>query len=197
MRFTSIISTLALVVFSIVNAKAQTDSIQVESAKKAWYIPFQYAGSTGRFSAGVGFKSGKINLKSDFRIGASDFGTEFLIISPSIRSVWTPYELKPYKGFVWSPISLGVMVSAHISNNIHIAWQDYYPNGYYWWSRSLRIHPVFQTSVSTMMFDKSNLVDFYLEANTNDLYIFSYFPNMHSLSPLSIIKLGWGFRFYL
>jgi hypothetical protein len=96
------------------------------------------------------------------------------------------------------PLQIGIFLAQNFGKNIDFKWSSKYPKGYYWWGSSFRQHIFFSTQLSRALpkgyFSKVSL---YLEANTNDLYLYSYFSNRNTITLYDIFFLGIGTKFYL
>lgn len=161
-----------------------------------WFATGQYAGSTGHYSLGVGIHWTEPNISLDARIGASEWDRSATIISPSVRMVWTPFSWHIRQNLTWIPLAPGIMFSAHIDDDDRFFWDEFYPRGYYWWTKSLRLHPIIQTQLAITNPRQARYGMIYAEVNTNDLYLASYVGNEDALPLQRILKLGIGIRWY-
>lgn len=156
----------------------------------------QYAGSTGFISLGIK----KVTKNKKFEIGV-ETGKTPSFIGPVERTVvgkflYAPFNLN-YKSFIFQPLTCGLFFARHFGET-HGNWSYKYPKGYYWWNRSMRSHAFIGSQMS--LTTKSNLISrlaIYFEANTNDLYLYSYIPNRKSMSFYDIIFFGTGFKFFI
>ncbi len=172
-------------------------NIQAQSwlKKQMPYTTFslQYAGSTGLFSAGIA-KTGKKQLfELGLLYGYTPAWGDYANHSLSLKLSVSPFQLRLAQKLYWQPIQAGVFLCQNFGKNLGLAWDQQYPKGYYWWSRSTRTHLFFSTQVTfDSGIDFIDKIAFYIEANTNDLYISSYFPNRKTMKITDIFFLGTG-----
>ncbi len=158
----------------------------------------QYGGSSGKQSLGIGLESNSQRFALDARVGRTPHSDVPTIISPSLRFLWIPFHIKVGERYQFKPVAIGAMISGHFYPGSELTWAGDYESGYYWWSRNLRIHPVYQVAVqrqfhNSILFSKMSM---FFEANSNDLYIASYYSNSTELLLTDIIKMGVGVRFH-
>ena len=153
----------------------------------------QYAGSTGLVSVGIAKTSEKQLLELGLMYGYTPaFGGDanhslFLKLSAS------PSRLAIAPKLYWQPIQIGVFLCQNFGKNLGLTWDQQYPKDYYWWNRSRRTHVFFGTQLTLDSGPgRIDKVALYMEANTNDLYISSYFPNRRTMKIRDIFFLGVG-----
>jgi len=156
-------------------------------------ISVQYAGSTGFVSAGIA-KTGKKQLfELGLLYGYTPAWGDHANHSLSLKLSGSPFQLSLAQKLYWQPIQAGVFLCQNVGKNLGLIWDQQYPKGYYWWSRSTRTHLFFSTQFT--IDSGPGLIDriaLYIEANTNDLYISSYFPNRQTMKITDIFFLGTG-----
>lgn len=157
----------------------------------------QYAGSIGYFSVGAGYDifkdKGRMSLHYGYTPPAK--GGPLNIIAT--KFFYEPFIINITDKVVLQPADIGLMISYHAGNNFSTSWPSHrYPEGYYWWKTSLRLHLALESSFTLIFDDKSFFKKFtgYAEFNTNELYVVSYVTNSHALSFADIIKIGIGAR---
>lgn len=161
-------------------------------------IGVQYAGSVGFLSAGY-FKN---NTKDKLSIGLVYGYTPKQLGGPlgslSLKFRYNPFHLRLYKHLYWDPIQAGIFLAQNFGKNIDFKWGGKYPKGYYWWGSSFRQHVFFSTQLAMeLQKGRFSKVSLYFETNTNDLYLYSYFPNRETLSLYDIFFFGIGMRLNL
>ncbi|CAG4994177.1 hypothetical protein DYBT9275_01337 [Dyadobacter sp. CECT 9275] len=168
-----------------------------------WLIPdfatVQYAGSIGWLSVGTGYDILKDRARLSVQYGyvPEPKGGPLHILSGSF--VYEPFIIKPSTKMNINVLDTGIRFSYQFGEDFHFRWPGRYPEGYYWWKTALRAHLITETSI-TWKSPESNFIKAttgYIELNSNDLYLVSYFLNTKSLSPSDIIKIGAGIRFKL
>lgn len=193
----STLTIFLLFVSSAVFGQYKYDHVPILPLKnRHWFGTGQFAGSTGQYSIGAGIHWTEPNISVDARIGFSEWDRSNTIFSPSLRLVWTPLSWHLCKNITWIPIAPGVMLSAHMDDDDGFLWDEFYPRGYYWWTKSLRFHPIVQTQLAITNPRQARYGMIYAEVNTNDLYLASYIGNEDAMSITSILKLGIGIRWY-
>ena len=160
------------------------------------YYAFQFAGSIGTGSVGVGYDLFKEKTRLSLHYGFVPVaaGGELNIVA--FKWLYRPWQITSSPRLSWNLFDVGAMVSYHFGEAFHTRWPSHrYPRGYYWWRPSLRYHLVFENSV-TWQLERGTFqaVSAYVEANSNELYLVSYALNTESLTPFQIFKLGVGVR---
>lgn len=188
-KWTSILIVL-LIVNNTVNAQ--------DTIKRKWILTTQYAGSTGLASGGLSVGSRKNKLELGFLFGFVPERYGGPIQTFSLKFVYNPFRLHLSDRFCWEPLQTGVFITQYSGDNFSLRWEDKYPKGYYWWPKSTRQHIFLATQTSWLLRKKhADRVSLFLEANTNDLYLYSYLPNVRSIKFYEIIFLGTGVKLYL
>ena len=160
----------------------------------------QFAGSMGTFSAGFGYEiiGGKALLSFHYGNVPESVGGPLNI--GTARFQWRPWEVELSDEFLYRPLVPVFFTTYHFDDEFYLSWpNDRYPAGYYWWTSALRFHIGVRSEMEFDIFGPKNstLVEnfsAFVEANTNDLYIYSYFPNNQSIGFFEIWKLGAGIR---
>ena len=172
---------------------------QVASAQRSRALPHfatvQHAGSIGYVSGGLGYNlSEKVSVSVHYGYVPKSRGGELNIIAGKLLYNTRTFRLSRCLKF--DPFRPGVMLAYHIGSEFRTRWPSHrYPEGYYWWKTSLRAHLLGQTSLTLDLESRRiRAVTAYIEFNTNELYVISYFKNHHSLGLTDIIKVGYGIR---
>jgi hypothetical protein len=162
-------------------------------------ITLQYAGSTGWLSTGISAVTPDKKLETGILYGyvpASKGGT---LHSVSGKFTYNPFHLQLNSNWSLEPLQAGAFFVFNFGPGLGTLWEPYYPKGYYWWPRNFRQH-IFLGAQITYHFNNNKFVDrlsVYIETNTNDLYLYSYFANLHAFKPTDIFFLGTGIKTYL
>jgi hypothetical protein len=115
--------------------------------------------------------------------------------SVSLKFTYIPFHVHFLDRMSWEPIQTGLFVAQNFGKNLYLHWPEKYPKHYYWWSSSLREHVFLSTQLScNVNYKRLSRISGYFEANTNDLYVYSYFPNRGALSLYDIICFGIGLK---
>jgi hypothetical protein len=186
---------LILIVFATSTLPAQE--------KKRWtspdYLTFQFAGSIGYLSGGIGYDIFKNKARTSFHFGhvPKSVGGPLNIFAGKLMFVPRSYKLSERSTL--NPFDAGIMVSYHLGDDFRSTWPEHrYPEHYYWWQTSFRLHLNLESSLTVKLKEHTTFksVTGYVEFNTNDLYMVSIFQNHHALTLLDIVKLGAGARFH-
>ncbi len=186
------------VVFHIVFMLVMVHTVQGQRLFKKAALTVQYAGSVGFLSVGY-FKQ---TANDKFGIGLVYGNTPKSMGGPlgslSLKLRYNPFQVKLYKNIYLEPLQAGIFLTQNFGKNLDLKWSSNYSKGYYWWGSSFRQH-IFVSSQISILKEQGcfNKISFYWEANTNDLYLYSYFPNCDVLSLYDIIYFGIGVKFYI
>jgi hypothetical protein len=172
---------------------------QMASAQKRKFVPdfavTQYAGSIGYASLGIGYRTSKrTSFSLHYGYVPQHKGGELNIAAA--KFLVNTYTFRISEALQFEPFRFGAMVSYHFGREFRSSWPTQrYPDGYYWWKTSLRAHVVSQTSL-TLHLNNARLhsLTAYIDFNTNELYLISYFQNHRALRLADIIKAGYGLR---
>ena len=154
----------------------------------------QYAGSMGYISLGVGItnKSGKVQHELLYGFVPKYYGGPLDKIT--YRLTYLPFEIKQKGNLSWRPINPVVFAAYNMGNQFSLEHSHKnYDQDYYWWSPALRFH----VGANTALFisGKKQTTMLYLEANTNDRYITTYWDNTRNMSLGDLFYLGLGVKF--
>ncbi|MBA3972164.1 MAG: hypothetical protein H0X46_08475 [Bacteroidetes bacterium] len=113
-----------------------------------------------------------------------------------LKGIYNPFRFQIGNKVMVEPLQTGVFVSQNFNENLKVRWGQSYPQGYYWWARSTRLHVFAGAQLSYQIEKKIDRIACYFEANTNTLYLSSYFPNRETMKPYDIIFFGLGGKIY-
>jgi hypothetical protein len=171
-----------------------------QQKKSHWLKPdhavVQFAGSMGMYSAGIGYASRNNKVYLDFLMGhvPKEYSYNQLGIATVkfTKTIWQSNVLKNQCTF--TPLTGGVFITYTFGKNFN--WPDHYPDGYYWWSESLRPN-IFLGGMIARSFEADKTLKrltFFYEVGTNDLKLTSYYLNPKTVSPFQILHGGLGLR---
>lgn len=165
------------------------------------FVGLQYAGSIGYISgsAGYHFFGDRTNLNVNYGYIPQNKGGEMHIVAAKFE--YKPFSIRVKDNIIIHPINPSVFLSYTFDKKLDFNFDtDQYPKGYYFWSEAFRKHVAFSTEVKLLNAKKTaakiNAVSLYMEANTNDLYLISWFENRTSIPFTDIFKFGYGVRVY-
>lgn len=184
---------IALLLSIITGSSAQHDPFFPKSV-----VTGQFAGSTGLVSAGFSKVTPHDRIELGLLYGFLPKAYGGTNHSLSLKFVYNPFRFRILKRIWMEPVQLGAFVCQNFNKDIGPLWGKNYPPNYYWWPRGTRFHPTLSTQIAVAI--GSNRIDrvaCYFEANTNDLYISSYYPNRKALSFYDIVFFGAGLKLYL
>jgi hypothetical protein len=187
-----ILAGIFVFILGSIYAQAQRDPLFPKSM-----IVSQFAGSTGLASAGFSKVTARDKIELGLLYGYLPKAYGGNNHSLSLKFAWNPWQFK-VKRLSVEPVQLGAFICQNFNKNLEFTWGNNYPKNYYWWPRSTRFHPTHSTQLA-YVFDTKRLdrLAYYFEANTNDLYIASWYPNRKALSLYDIIFFGMGLKLYL
>jgi hypothetical protein len=160
------------------------------------HVGIQYAGSIGYASVGFGYDLfNKTELSFHYGYVPEVKGGELHIVA--LKFQYKPFNIRLNKGLVFHPINPVVFASYTMARNFSFEFDaDQYPKGYYFWSPALREHLGLSTELE-ILGDKSSKIksiSLYTEANTNDLYMVSWYENRTTTPVTKIFRLGFGIK---
>ncbi|MCU0422694.1 MAG: hypothetical protein MUC81_07760 [Bacteroidia bacterium] len=164
-------------------------------AQRTFYGVGQYAGSIGYFSIGVGVTSKKQKAHHELLFGHTpkEFGGP--LDKLTYKYSWYPFSIKLSKHSDFYPINPTLFAALNFGDRFGLQ-QSYkkYDHDYYWWSPGLRFHGGINMAFSTTSLFKKTKTIFYLEANTNDRYITTYYDNTGNMGLGDLFYLGLGIK---
>jgi hypothetical protein len=182
-------------------------SQEPESLKESkWFVPrssrVQYAGYIGMLSFGSAWeiKSDKLQIEYSFGFSPKQ-DAQKTIYANAAKLIYTPriyvniserVKVKPVSVALLSSYTFGSRFGKYRD-------QDKYPDGYYWWSTSVRVGIAYQAELNIHVNSKYiNSLGLYLESSVWDLGLFSYYGNSNRshLQFWDIVILGSGCRVY-
>lgn len=116
----------------------------------------------------------------------------------ALRFMYTPWKVDVGEHLLLEPIQVGVFVAYTAGLDLRTSWPSHLEKGYYWWFPNFRQHLHVRSQLGWRAGkDRSQRLAAYLEVNTNDLYVYSWWPNRKSISVGDIVFLGAGMQYYL
>jgi len=189
-----IFKAVTILLFSYQVSFAQSSFIK---ALRPDQIGIQYAGSIGYYSLGVGYNLLKEKSTLSFHYGyvPEVKGGELHI--GTVKFDYKPFAIPIGKQLIFHPFNPVVFLSYTFGENFGLTFdRDQYAKGYYFWSPALREH-LGASSELKILGDKSSRIksiSLYTEANTNDLYLISWYNNKGRVPFLDIFHLGFGVK---
>lgn len=159
----------------------------------------QYAGSIGFLSAGAGYNLMKEKTALSFHVGyvPESLGGELTIVA--IKFEYKPWAIHIKDKAIIHPFNPVIFPSYTLGENFDFKFErPQYRKGYYFWSSALRLHIGAGTEIKLLTKPNSKIkyVSVYAEANTNDLYLLSWYQNRTNAPFYKMFKLGYGIRTY-
>jgi len=162
-------------------------------------VNLQYAGSIGYMSIGAGYNLFNEKAALSFHYGyvPEVKGGELHITA--VKFEYKPIAIRIKDKLVFHPVNPVIFASYTMGKNFGLSFdRNQYAKGYYFWSPALREH-IGITSELKILGDRSSkikAISIYTEANTNDLYLISWYANRTSTPFYEIFHLGFGMRMY-
>lgn len=168
------------------------------SAQRKTIITIQYAGSIGYMSVGGGITSRTQKVQHEILYGFVPKAYGGPLDKITYKLTYLPFKLKIGRSMEWLPVNPTVFASYNIGKDYSLQ-PSYkkYDQDYYWWSPALRFHAGINTAVKLTNENCRNKAIIYLEANTNDRYITSWWDNTSVLNVSDIFFLGAGIKVML
>lgn len=160
------------------------------------FVTTQYAGSIGFVSVGAGYNIFKDKARASLQYGYVPHSKGGVLNILSAKMLFRTGTISLSRRTTFEPFAGGVMASYHFGKEFRSRWPGQrYPDGYYWWRTSLKVHLNAQTSLTYKLnSERLESVSVFVDLNVNELYLVSYVPNMRSLSIADIVKIGYGMR---
>lgn len=165
------------------------------------YINLQHAGSIGYMSIGLGY-----DLFNEKTTASLFYGFVPESKGGNLNILTTKFEYRPFNinlikdKLVLKPINPVAFVSYTLGRNFDKKFDpNQYPDGYYFWSTAIKIHAGISSELKILGSQNSAIkaVSIYVESNTNDLYLISWFENRTTTPFGNIFHLGYGIRLHL
>ena len=155
----------------------------------------QFAGNIGLLSAGPGYSFLRDRMDAELLYGlVPGFEHQSSIHILTAKFSYRPWKFDLGKGYLLEPLKLGTGFSYSIGPQFHTSWPGRYPDGYYWWTTSLRLTPFLGPTLSRKVgggFSFIKRVQLYSELGTNDLALVSFITNKKlGLTEIWNIALG-------
>jgi hypothetical protein len=187
-----IVLTCALVVSITANAQILRNSLPIRS------LGGQFAGSVGLYSVNAMLHDRSERFGIGLGAGHVPHGQGGPINTFTFRGMYTPWSVDFRERWRWEPIQTGLFIAYSTGLDLEATWPSYLEKGYYWWSPNFRQHLFMRSQLSYRMKERAvQRVAVYFEMNTNDLYVYSWWPNRRSLSVYDIVFFGAGVQVYL
>lgn len=188
-------SFLVLLLIAIVG-KAQDSTLIVPRTKNI-LVSAQYAGSIGFLSLGTGITNRSHTLHQELFYGFTSAAYGGPLSKITYKISYYPFSVRLNKKVAWQPLNVTGFASYHLGKKFTLLHSfKKYENGYYPWSPALRFHVGLSTSF-TFKQDSGRDLQFYLETNTNDLYISTLYDNVGYMAFTDIWFLGLGVKMKL
>lgn len=194
-----------------VNAKKEKQSVEYEHKiqryKTGWanlipqYRKFQYAGSMGLLSVGVGWDYGRREQwETDFFLGyLPRWDGDRGYLTMTLKENYVPWQVKIRSGRLkYEPLTISLYVNKIFGDKFWESEPDKYPNGYYGFMTSCRLNFSFGQRIcfKTKPIGLSEQITLFYELGTSDLYLISYFTNKYlQLSDIFHLSLGIKLKF--
>lgn len=172
-----------LFIFLLIEGKAQQQKI----------VTLQYAGSIGYLSVGVGVtsKTGKLQHEVLYGFVPKYYGGP--LDKFTYRLTYLPFNIKYKSKTNYKPFNPVVFAAYNMGNQFSLEHSHKnYDHDYYWWSPALRFHVGANTAL--LFHGKAQTTMLYLEANTNDRYITTFWDNSQNMDLGDLFYLGVGVK---
>ena len=162
----------------------------------------QYGGSIGFISGGISydlFKNKRGSLDLSYGHVPENKGGPLDVFAA--KFAYRAFKIKVKDIAMIYPASPGTFISYHPGDKFEHWNSGQFSKGYYWWSRSTRVHLSLSTELKLSgkkLFGEKGIeaIGIYSELNTNELYAVSWFKNRDTMSFMDIVRVGYGVRAY-
>jgi hypothetical protein len=152
---------------------------------RPWYYPdhvvIQFAGNIGFLSAGPGYSFARDKMDVEALFGyVPGFESKAGIHIITGKLSYRPWKIKLKNDYLLEPVKVGSGISYSAGPQFHTTWPGRYPDGYYWWTTSVRFTPFLGPTLSRKVGNANSLikrVQVYAELGTNDLALVSFTTN--------------------
>jgi hypothetical protein len=158
----------------------------------------QYAGSIGFISAGAGYDLFHEKAELSVHLGyvPESLGGELTMLA--VKFHYKPFTIKTRNDrLIIQPFNPVFFPSYTFGQNFDFKFEKpQYRKGYYFWSSALRLHLGASTEIRLLQTPQSKIkwLGLYAEANTNDLYMVSWFKNRTSTPFYRMFRMGYGVK---
>lgn len=155
----------------------------------------QFAGSTGFLTFGVTLENKSSKLQHELMYGFVPHSYGGPLDKITYRFTWLPFHVPLCTKRTWLPLNPVAFVGYNLGKSYSLL-PSYkkYDNDYYWWSTAIRFHVGFNTAVRFKTKGGKDIMLAYLEANTNDRYITTYWDNHKNMGLKDLFYLGIGVK---
>jgi hypothetical protein len=185
-------------------APPDTATAQAPPLARKWYrlshLVLQTGGGLGMVAGGAGYSFLRDRLETDVLLGyvPKRYANSTLSLA-SLKVMYSPFHLPVAEKFQVVPLTVGAYFSyTHGTINDEVRGQ--YSKDYYWFSTDTRFGALVGGRVTYLAAPvaatgQPRKLSFYYELGTNDLYLVSYFANMHGgLGLGQILTLALGVK---
>lgn len=161
-------------------------------------IGTQYAGSIGLLSVSGMRHSPEGKIAAGLSFGHVPHSHGGSLNVWALRFMYTPWRIDQGERWTLEPLQTGLFVAYTTGLDLSSHWPSHLEKGYYWWTPNFRQHLYLRSQLSYRT--KGSVIQrigAYFEVNTNDLYVYSWWPNRSAISVYDILFFGTGVQVYL
>lgn len=153
----------------------------------------QYAGSIGLGAVGWHRRTADERLDLGLLYGYLPERLGGTVHTATFAVGWLPWQLGLGDRLRWVPVRAGAFVVLALGPGLHVTRPPQFERGYYWWTENFRQHLHLGTELRLRL-DRGPFAHagLWLQANTNDLYLYSWWPNRTAIPFGDIVQLGLG-----
>jgi hypothetical protein len=167
-------------------------------AQQRPFVTMQYAGSIGYISLGGGITSKSQKVQHELLYGFVPKAYGGPLDKITYKFTYLPANWHLSQRVAWRPLNVSGFAAYNVGRNFSLqpSFKKYHED-YYWWSPALRFHLGFSTALELTHKKSPNKGLLYIEANTNDRYITTWWDNTSKLKLHDIFFLGMGMKVIL
>jgi hypothetical protein len=167
-------------------------------AAARWSFSGQYGGSIGTVAIGAIRHARNERIGVGLFYGRTPHHQGGPINAYTAKFMYTPWQVRLKGKWYLEPLQTGAFVSYSTGQDLSSHWPGHLDPGYYWWTNNFRQHLFLRTQLSRQVaLGRVERIGAWFEVNTNDLYVYSWWPNRAALSVYDILFFGAGVQVYL
>ncbi|HEY0978454.1 MAG TPA: hypothetical protein VGE21_13355 [Flavobacteriales bacterium] len=157
----------------------------------------QYAGSIGLLSVSGMRHSPNGSIAAGLSFGHVPHSHGGSLNTWAMRFMYTPWRVDLNERWMLEPLQTGIFIAYTTGLDLSSHWPSHLEKGYYWWTPNFRQHLYLRTQLSYGTRAKTvQRIAAYFEVNTNDLYVYSWWPNRGAIRVYDILFFGTGVQVY-
>lgn len=161
-------------------------------------VSAQYAGSIGAAAIGYHRRTQREQLDLGLLYGYLPASLGGTVHTVTFSITGEPWHLPLGERVRWTPVRGGAFVALALGPGLRVSRPPRYEPGYYWWNPGIRQHLHLGTALGYRpRSGPFSEVAAWIQANSNDLYLYSWWTNRTAFPFGDAVFLGAGIDFHL